>query len=86
MSKEEALSAGLKLVPNWFPVVVAICAFIFGAGGTFAVSQVRMNRIEQVNEVQDAQIKEMRVSLDRIDRNLIRIGTRLGIEGQLERP
>jgi hypothetical protein len=75
-----------KAVPIWFPVGIAVLAFIFGAGGTYAISQVRMNEIERVNEVQDKQIKEMRSSIDRIDRNLIRIGSKLGIDDKLERP
>ncbi len=58
MSVEEAVERGLRLVPNWFPVVVAAVAFLFGAGGTFAVSQLRISTIERRLDATDSRMLE----------------------------
>ncbi len=58
MGIDEAVEKGLKLVPSWFPVVVAAVAFFFGAGGTFAVSQLRMSTIEKRLDGQESRLTD----------------------------
>lgn len=77
MSEEE--QKGLRLVPAWWPIVTAIVAAIFAAGGASAANS-------DANARQDASITSIEARLSRmevIDRRLSRIEGKLGIESDL---
>lgn len=82
MSEKEAVEKGLRLVPSWMPVFIAIVSGVFSAGASYATMGSRLSdaehRMQAIEADRDSATRDLNQFKTEIARDLAGIKTDIG--------